>query len=211
MNKTPPTQGVLRRTLSGFKGLVRFGNGPSPAANGVDGNQQTPVGSARLRLSADMACHHGDQYKIDWVEVTDEAQILFALEFCREKQGIVRLEHVADDSAGKPSLQLQAEQGRYMLFYWDSNHSTRCFVKLNPTYNPAAPRGKDYFRGKLMPVRTIITDFDLITRAFQEFARTGELSEAYDFYSFIDEFLAKYNEGTCACRSFCPAANYRRG
>jgi hypothetical protein len=33
-----------------------------------------------------------------------------------------------------------------------------------------------------MPVRTIITDFDLIEKAFQEFARTGQLSEAYEFY-----------------------------
>jgi hypothetical protein len=85
------------------------------AKPGIGGRQQAPIGATRLRISADMACNHGDQFKIEWVEVTEEAQILFALNFCRTNQGIVRFEHMADESGQKPSLQLQAEQGRYMV------------------------------------------------------------------------------------------------
>lgn len=74
---------------------------------------------------------------------------------------------------GKPELELRAEGGRYILMLGEidakGDHNVRTFYDPRPT-------GGDCIGGEFFGDSNIVEDFDLVLRAFCEFAETGNVS-----------------------------------
>jgi hypothetical protein len=131
----------------------------------------------------------GNNWDVGRRENPTEAEILEAVEKCRTGTGDADLEHVEKDNENKPALQLQADHGRYLLLLRDGDEvegggDIRSLINPNPVFNPDAPPGMDYFFGEAFSARSIVTDFTLVLQAFQEFARTGNVSTKLMSYDY---------------------------
>jgi hypothetical protein len=142
-----------------------------------------------LRFEASGGDDDGNNWRIHWRENPTEPEILKAVEKCRTGTGHVELEHVEREGENKPSLALQADHGRYLVLLRDGDEvegggDIRSLINSNPVFNPDAPRGMDYFFGEAFSARSIVTDFTLVLQAFQEFARTGNVSTKLMSYDY---------------------------
>ena len=143
----------------------------------------------QLRFEASGRDGRGNSWRIHWRENPTELEILDAVERCRTGTGSADLEHVEGENEDKPSLALQADHGRYLLLLRDGDEfegggSIRSLINPNPVADPDAPDGWAYFFGEPFSARSIVTDFDRVLQAFQEFARTGNVSiklMSYDY------------------------------
>ena len=84
------------------------------------------------------------------------------------------MEHGERLSAGHPELNLRAEDGRYLLMlgevHADGEYDVRTLTNPNPK------EGEDSIGGEFFGASHIVEDFDLVLRAFCEFAETGNVS-----------------------------------
>lgn len=123
---------------------------------------------------------NGNDWDFPLKEYPSEAEVLAAVEKCRTGFGSAELAHIEKENESKPMLQLQADNGRYLLMLLEGdeveNGDVRALINPNPTVNPDAPEDMDYFDDELFPNQWIGTDFEKVLLAFKEFVRTGNVS-----------------------------------
>ena len=122
----------------------------------------------------------GDRWDVAEIACPTEKDVIFVLERCRTGDAVAMFEGPEGQKNEYPKLDLQAEHGRYLLLLAELNEEeeidVRTLTNPNPRFNPDAPKGMDHIGGEPFPASAIVTDFDLVLRAFQEFARTGNVS-----------------------------------
>jgi hypothetical protein len=130
--------------------------------------------SGDILLAARAINPSGEDYVIPITRNPSKADVRRLLEPLRGHKAYAGMQHEGEIGFGKPELNLRAENGRYLLTLGevdaDGEHDVRTLTNSNPK------KEDDFIGGEFFGACHIVEDFDLVLRAFCEFAETGNVS-----------------------------------
>lgn len=114
-----------------------------------------------------------EDYVVPITRNPSQADVQRLLEPLRQSDDVSAAMEYDGHKFDKPTLELRGEKGRFILMLQDFDADGEAEVRtfLNPS-----PKGDGSIWGDFFGASRIVEDFDLVLRAFCEFAETGNVS-----------------------------------